>query len=338
MNEYDERYEIRIAQKKDIPGIMDFIQHHWREDHIMAKNRSFFEYEFLEEDGTVNFILAIDKTKGTIEALNGVLKASHDSNHLDIFGSFWKSLSGNMAFLGLELIKRKNELFGARTAIGVGDNPMTSVPLMKILHRYTAKMQHYYKLADREDFKIAKIQHKPEVVCKELQGYSVKEYFDIEELKEAFDVRKYKNTIPYKDDWYINHRFFQHPIYNYHLYGIEKEGKADAVFVLRNEHYNERIAIRMVDFIGNEEVIPAMGSFLEKMLQGNEVEYIDFYCDGFDRDLILRAGFTELEENDTNIIPNYFGPFVQRNIDIFVSSSRKGTRFTKADADQDRPN
>ena len=98
MNEYDERYEIRIAQKKDIPGIMDFIQHHWREDHIMATNRAFFEYEFLEEDGTVNFILAIDKTKGTIEALNGVLKASHDSNHLDIFGSFWKSLRGSMAF------------------------------------------------------------------------------------------------------------------------------------------------------------------------------------------------------------------------------------------------
>ena len=94
----------------------------------------------------------------------------------------------------------------------------------------------------------------------------------------------------------------------------------------------------MVDFIGNEEVIPAMGTFLEKMLQGNEVEYIDFYCDGFDRELILRAGFSELEENDTNIIPNYFGPFVQKNIDIFVSSSQQGTRFTKADADQDRPN
>ena len=47
MNEYDERYEIRIAQKKDIPDIMDFIRHHWREDHIMATNRAFFEYEFL---------------------------------------------------------------------------------------------------------------------------------------------------------------------------------------------------------------------------------------------------------------------------------------------------
>ena len=144
MNAYDVRYEIRLANKSDIDSIMKFIDKYWKKNHIMSRNRELFEYEFLEDDGTVNFLLAIDRKNGLIQALNGILKASHDTEHLDIFGSFWKALDGNMAFLGIELIKRKNELYGARTAIGVGYNPDTSVPLMKMLHRYTSKMKHYY--------------------------------------------------------------------------------------------------------------------------------------------------------------------------------------------------
>ena len=53
---------------------------------------------------------------------------------------------------------------------------------------------------------------------------------------------------------------------------------------------------------------------------------------------VLEAGFTEVNEEDGNIIPNYFGPFLQENIDIWVDSKDKNSLFTKADADQDRPN
>ena len=338
MNAYDQRYEIRKAKEEDIPKIMSFISQNWREDHIMATNRLFFEYEFLESDGSVNFILAIDREKETIEAINGILKASHDSECLDIFGSFWKTLSGNMGFLGLELIKRKNTLFGARAAIGVGDNPKTSVPLMKILHRYTSKMKHYYRLAERDDYLIAKIECKhTEKITDSMTG-SIVEYKDIEELKNNFDVEAYKDKIPYKDAWYINHRFFNHPIYKYNVYGIEQNGMAKAIIVLRREVHNSRIAIRFVDYIGDESVFSVTRNFFDELLQEQEVEYIDFYCEGFNDENIISAGFIQLQEGDSNIIPNYFNPFLQENIDIYVSSSEPNTRFTKADADQDRPN
>lgn len=98
MNAYDVRYEIRLANKSDIDSIMKFIDKYWKKNHIMSRNRELFEYEFLEDDGTVNFLLAIDRKNGLIQALNGILKASHDTEHLDIFGSFWKALDGNMAF------------------------------------------------------------------------------------------------------------------------------------------------------------------------------------------------------------------------------------------------
>lgn len=339
MNCYDEQYEFRVANKNDISDIMGFIEKNWKSDHIMAKNRDFFEYEFMEKDGTVNFILAIDKKKGTIECLNGFLKASHDVYHLDIWGSIWKVLDGNMGMLGAELIRRRKELTKCRCDLDVGDNPKTAIPVLKVLlKRYTTKMTHYYILSDKKEYKIAKISYLPE---KKLgsDNYNVVRFFCIEELMERFDTTKYINYTPYKDYWYINHRFFEHPVYDYEVYGIEKDGRVGAIFVLRNQSYEDRVAIRFVDYIGDKSLIAGIGLFLENYINQNDKnEYLDFYCAGIDEAYVLSAGFVALKEEDDNIIPNYFGPFLQENIDIWVDSRDKNSLFTKADADQDRPN
>ena len=83
-------------------------------------------------------------------------------------------------------------------------------------------------------------------------------------------------------------------------------------------------------------MLQGISKFIEEKL--TEYEYVDFYCLGFEESYILKAGFTLREENDTNIIPNFFSPFVQENIDIWVDSSKEGCLFFKADGDQDRPN
>ncbi|WP_042705982.1 hypothetical protein [Methanomicrobium mobile] len=339
MNNYDEQYEFRVANRNDISDIMCFIEKYWKTDHVMAQNRDFFEYEFLEEDGTVNFILAIDKKKGTIECLNGFLKASHDAEHLDVWGSFWKVLEGNMGMLGAELIRRRKELTKCRCDLDVGDNPKTAIPVLKVLlKRYTTKMVHYYILSEQKTYKIAKVSYLPEKK-KGSCCYNVVRFFCIEELMERFDTSQYIHSTPYKDHWYINHRFFEHPVYDYEVYGIEKDGRIGALFVLRNQPYDDRVAIRLVDYIGDKSLIEGIGSFLENYLaQSDKNEYIDFYCAGIDEELILSAGFVSLKDGDENIIPNYFGPFVQDNIDIWVDSRDNNSLFMKADGDQDRPN
>lgn len=339
MNRYDERYEFRVANKNDIEAIMDFIDKHWKSNHIMARNRAFFEYEFLEDDGTVNFILAIDRKKGTIECLSGILKASHDAEHLDVWGSIWKVLDGNMVMLGAELMRRRKELTKCRCDMGVGDNPKTAIPVIKaLLKRYTAKMKHYYILAEKSEYRIAKISHFPDPKMGQ-ESFNVIRFLHIEELKERFDAVKFIDSTPYKDYWYINHKFFEHPVYDYEVYGIEANGQVNAVFVLRRQPYAGRVAIRFVDYIGERSLIAGIGPFLKDYIrQSTENEYIDFYCSGINESYILSAGFSVLEDGDENIIPNYFSPFVQENIDIWVDSRDKDSLFTKADADQDRPN
>ena len=67
-------------------------------------------------------------------------------------------------------------------------------------------------------------------------------------------------------------------------------------------------------------------------------EYADFYVQGFENQYIFEAGFSERIEGDENVIPNYFSPFEQRNIEIYVSGNIEKGLFCKADGDQDRPN
>ena len=71
-NIFDQRYEIRLAEESDIEDLMLFIAENWNGKHIMANNREYFEYEFLESDGTLNFIIAKDKNKNTIWIFKGI--------------------------------------------------------------------------------------------------------------------------------------------------------------------------------------------------------------------------------------------------------------------------
>lgn len=337
-NMFDQRYEIRLAKQDDINTIMQFIRENWNDKHIMANNRSFFEYEFLEPDGTVNFIIAVDKTKKTIESIYGFLKASHDKDNLDIWGSFLKTREDNIPLLGVELIKRRLDIVKCRNDIGVGANPKTTIPIMKLLKRYTAKMTHYYMLSDIKSFKIAKVSYRPQINKTQYEQYDVIKIDNIQKIVDCFDESKYKEKSPYKDYWYIEHRFFKHPIYKYDVYGVKFDNSIDALMVVRLQSYENRIAVRLVDYIGNRYLLPGTFEFWNKLLKNSGYEYIDFYCAGFEDYLVQEAGFTSLKDNDTNIIPNYFYPYEQKNVDIWVQSTSPHTLFTKADGDQDRPN
>lgn len=335
---FEQRYTIRLAREDDINDIMLFIAENWNEHHIMANNRAFFEYEFLENDGTVNFIIAIDNKKNTIESIYGFLKASHDEQNLDIWGSFLKTRDGNIPLLGMELIKCRPQIVKCRNDIGVGANPNTTIPIMKLLKRYTARMTHYYMLSEDKEFRIAKIEHRPEIEKTNDWEYEVVKLDSIKDVIRYFDCAKYKNSIPYKDYWYIDHRFFLHPIYKYDVYGVKVDESVEALIVVRLQEHDGKVAVRFVDYIGNRNVLPGTFSFWKKMLKKDNYEYVDFYCAGFEKNLLEETGFVAIVDGDTNIIPNYFFPFEQRNIDIWVQSTSSNTIFTKADGDQDRPN
>lgn len=340
MNAYDEIYDIRIANRNDIESIMMFIQLNWNKDHIFARNRAFFEYEFCENDGTVNFIIAIKKETHTLEGTAGFLRTSHDTECMDVWGCMWRAKEGNVPFLGVELVKRMEYLTKCRYYVGTGMNPKTSLPLMKrVLHCVIGRMKQYYFLGNYDEFKIAKIVNlpyrKPKV--NEDRRVVIKQIDHINDIERDYRFEDYKKCVPYKDAMYVEKRFFKHPIYRYMIYGIYVDEKLPAFFVTREDSANGRTVLRIVDYYGEQKCFGELYHFFERMVRENNYEYIDFYCEGFDETYLLEAGFVLRAEDDANIIPNYFHPFVQTNVEITTHAPFSDVKFFKADGDQDRP-
>lgn len=336
MNKFDEKYDIRFAEYNEIPSVMDYIGEFWKEGHILATNRDFFEYEHVI-DGHVNFLIAVNREYKKIEGILGFIPASKNRAKLDIWGVVWKVCDFAMPMLGIELKKRLLEYTEARSELGVGANPKTSVPLLKILLKYKVhKMNHFYMLSDCSEYKIAKIVDKKTACIGTNRSVDVIKYDNIELLQREFDFNEFDHHIPCKDLWYINHRYFEHPVYKYFVYGLKEKGITKALIIIRRQEYKNRAAIRIVDYIGKCELFAGLNSFFVELLK--DAEYIDFYCYGLDKEIIRSTGMLERTDDDPNIIPNYFNPYVCENIDIYVDSNIDNCMFFKADGDQDRPN
>ncbi len=338
-NSFDEVYDIRLARIDDIPMIMTFIDSHWKKGHIMGNNRPFFEYEFVHGE-EVDFIIAIKRATGSLEAIFGFLRCS-ESITGDIWGSMWKvnDEGGNLNLLGIELAKRVYELTGCHYYCGNGANPETTVPLRKLFFREKAvKMKQYYWLNPSiDDYKIAEINTKWKPIRKK-DGpcYEVKKVNDFTTLANEFDFEKV-DSIPHKTGWYVNKRYFKHPIYHYDAYAIYDEGRAKAVFFTREIDIEGTSVLRIVDFIGEHKMLLGIFRSLDSLVKSNDYEYIDFFEYGIEDSILYEAGFRNRDDDD-NIIPNYFEPFVKKNIDIWCHYKLDGTTFFKADGDQDRPN
>ena len=342
-NEFDERYDIRIANRGDIEKIMEFINQHWKKGHIMAVSREFFEYEFCVGD-RVDFIIAVDKNTDEIECIQGFIPCSkgNDPEKFDVWGSIWKlnETHDNIPLLGIEVCQRMTGMIGARMGLGSGLNTKTALLInQRIFRSKTGKMNHYYMLGDFNEYKIAKIVHRPEktapIACPE--GISVVKYNTFEEMKKHFDVDSI-DSMPYKDSWYFEKRYYRHPVYQYNVYGIVDSGTTKTLLVTRDISHEDRKIARVVDCIGDHSYISYLGDFFEGLLKDGNYEYIDFYEYGVKDEYFRKAGLILREDNDVNIIPNYFEPFVQQNVEVWVSYAFDGTVFFKADADQDRPN
>lgn len=337
MNAYDRRYDIRLAQYGEVDEIMRFIKDNWSNVHILANNREYFEYEYVNGED-VHFLLARDRQDNEIAGIIGFIPASEDKQNLDVWTVMWKVKEKVMPLLGMELLKRVKIILGARASLGVGDNPNTTIKLLNKLTDYeTGKMRHFYMLSRKKEFNIADIK-KPvyaDMVRRDLNVSAIK-IESVKELEELFSCKALKESVPYKDTWYIKHRYIDHPVYAYQIYGLKEKECIEALLIVREQIYNDSKILRIVDYLGNQKMFSGLNDFFEEKLR--EYEYIDFYVLGFEYQNIFDAGFVERQDDDVNIIPNYFYPYEKRNIDIWCSGSEKGTLFCKGDADQDRPN
>ena len=147
---------------------------------------------------------------------------------------------------------------------------------------------------------------------------------------------------PVKDTWYLRRRYFRYPYFHYDVWAARGNGKLLAYVVTRTVTAEETgcvPVVRLVDFIGEDAVLPRLGGALDAILNRAGGEYMDCYNAGIPAEVWQAAGFTERLEGDGSVIPNYLTPPLLENTEYYYFTNKpENFVLFKADGDQDRPN
>jgi len=332
--------KILIAKKSDINEIMQFIQNEWKKNHILAINKKYFLYEYQNKE-FLNFLIYRNQYNN-IGAVLGFLKSSSDKN-ASVWTTMWKvskSKSNNSPILGIQMLNylRRKKF---KSVMSIGINPNTE-EIYKYLKFNVGSLSHYYII--NKSIKKYKIAIVPKSTL--LQNFQIiknnKLFFrriDAVDIFKKFNFKKYCKKLPFKNFDYFKKRFFEHPIYSYDVYGVFDKSCLLSILVTRINKHKKSTCLRIVDFYGKENTLPTFVFNLEKIMHNKGHEYIDFLSMGLDEKIIFKSGFTKLNvEQNELVIPNYFDPFIQKNVKIRYFSDTRNFRIYKGDGDQDRPN
>ena len=328
---------IRFAEKKDAKAIMNFIDEFWRKDHILARDEAIFRYEYESDDG-INMALALND-EGGIDGLMGFIPYGEENR--DIMLSLWKANKTDNPMLGIEILKFVMDETGSRTIAcpGIAKKTMGTYQFMGFK---TGFMNQWYRLGKRDDYAIAEVTNSeiPTSVCDKAKY--IKRIATKEECESRFNFEVYKasNPVPFKEKEYIIKRYFNHPVYQYEVYGAfdnDKETECDTLLIFRKQPANGATALRFVDVIGNFDALYDCTESMDSLIAESDAEYADLYEVGMDEEKMMAAGWKKVADSG-NIIPNYFAPFCKENITIPYCTTDEKIHLFKADGAQDRPN
>jgi len=330
--------EISFAQREDLPELMEFMNKCWRQGHILSKNPELFLHEFWEEK-KLRLNLAIAKyDKQELIGLFGFIPYS-SAEFPDIAGSLWKvdEKRSDEPMLGLKLRNFVIENVPHRFCAAPGAGLQTK-EIYKFLKMDWFRMPHYYLRNPQYEVRIGVFVETARelflpVLVAEVQQLTAEELTD-------FPYKSFSSIAPLKDANYMKKRYIDYPYYDYRLLRFSHEEETCLVVYRFQEAEGGKI-LRIVDFLGEEKLIPQVTAYLYQLIQKESCEYADFIIEGIDYNLMNEFGWN-LVDFDSNevIVPNHFGPFVRKNVPIYCVADRNSKlkfRQCKADGDQDRP-
>lgn len=343
------KYNLSIATFADVQPIMNFIQQYWGTKHILATNVDVFLFQYKNQldKQQVNFVVAKDN-EGVIKAILGFIPSELLNPNSDVFAALWKVADDvKSPMLGLKLLiyLRKQTEYGLFTTLGLNETSSSIYRLMKYEVDY---MQHFVLLNPSVlDYQIAHVSEANKEILRTRKttplttvndGLKVKVLTD----RTAIDDFVFSgNMSPKKDLDYLRFRYFNHPVYNYKVLAIMNEQQVVAFWVAREQILNDRQCLRLVDYFGTDSSIADCALSLNEFVINSDYEYLDFICMGMDAHSLVKAGFTAVnQDSDELIIPDYFSPYLQKNIKMLYSVDRNidtPIRLFKGDGDQDRP-
>lgn len=318
----------RLCTLADKPALVQFLDAHWGAPHPAIHCEDYFTYYYVEGD---RLQFAFAQEDGALVAVAGYIRAN-ESPAPDIWVSIWCAAKGcNGA--GLELMAALPELTHARVMACNNIRPKT-MAFYRFLGYTAERLPHYYRLADRDTYAVARIANKSILPA---GGDAQLVPLTKQALLRAWTPPQ--GARPAKDAWYLARRYFDFPRRRYNVYGVYENDKIIQVVATRIEPVNGTSVLRIVDYQGEPAAFARLGTALDALLRACDGEYAECYCYGISPEIFAQAGFCARAGQDENILPNYLTPPLYENTEYyFFTTDTAGFTMFKADGDQDRPN
>jgi len=341
-------YEIKICHRDDLPLLLEFIEEHWRAQHPLVLSRELMDWQhYNPQTNSYNFVIARHQESGQLHGMLGFIPTSQFDpaiEQVDIWLAIWKVLEELQGTgVGLGMLRYLEKELKPRSVSGFGLSRQV-IPIYRHLGFTVGQLNHYYLLNnERSHFELVgnfngRWQHRTTVTAEKrfIQ-------FDLPAFQKAEPQLEHlrQTALPVKSLQYLRRRYLEHPGYRYHLYGLQTDDTIRGIIVLRQAEHAGSSALRWVDYYGDVRALAGTVAEFQHLLQEYDAEYIDFYNLGLEPEQLAVAGFLQRTPASDIIIPNYYEPFEQRNIELdFTCKAPSNSEFSmcRGDADQDRPN
>jgi predicted N-acetyltransferase YhbS len=338
---------IRRCRHGDVAEVLTFLNTHWKPGHIFTVHRELFDWQHARTDAHGDYSFAIARSgNGDLVGVLGYILTSHFDPALAQSNTLWLALwsvrpDWKASGVGLQLLKFvAGEEAQSCVVVGVVGFADGVGPLYEAMGFTVGEMRHYVMPnPDMRDFELAVLNpHRKLASGTSRESGLVRAVPLTLSTGEPLAMSR-RTQLPAKSTAYFRARYLGHPIYDYRCHVIEREGQTVGLLATRVAEHGNRKALRVVDYSGEDDVVPGLGPLILEQLRRTGAEYADVYNSGIDADLFGRAGFTEVQPEGPDIVPDHFEPFERRNVRIrFAVKAHRPVVLFKGDGDQDRPN
>lgn len=323
----------RLARPGEGPAIVEFIDRHFDMRLPLLHRPELYQYYYESRGNAAQF--AVAEQDGAYLSAAGYIYASADAC-ADVWVSVWVAAKGHNG-VGLELMSALPGLLHA-PVVACNNIRANTCVLYQFLGWTAQRLPHYYRTAKQNSFTLAvSLPAEPLPVHQDLTLEPVENT----KVLESLGMPPAPHT-PRKDLWYLARRYFAYPHLTYQVWAARESGTLLAYVVTRTVSAQATgcvPVVRLVDYLGPDEVLPRLGGALDGILQRSHAEYMDCYNAGIPAAVWQAAGFRERCEGDGCIIPNYLTPPLRENTEYYYFTNAPDLFVMfKADGDQDRAN
>lgn len=335
---------IRRCRTEDVADLLAFLDTHWKRGHVFTADRGLFDWQHGIRESPGEYSVAIARRGAEIVGVLGYICTRQLDPALAADNTLWLALwkvreDAGSAGLGLQLIRFVLDADPHVAAGVIGFNPAVT-PLYRALGFSIGELRHH-------------VMRNPDVARCELASFTGParavvpaasldpasldaENFEADTA--SLDLGERDRQAPRKTAAYFFARYLAHPVYRYRCVVCRDGRRPVALLAARIAEHAGRRALRIVDYLGAAEAIAGIGGVVLEELRRTGAEYADVYNAGVPPELWERAGFSPIDPEGPDVVPDHFEPFEARNVRLLyaVKADRPIVLF-KGDADQDRP-